>query len=69
MFATITKKILTAIPVLLVVSIVLFLLLNVMPGDAADSMAAADATAEEIAQLREDLGLNDPMYIQYFCWL
>lgn len=69
MFATITKKILTAIPVLLVVSIVLFLLLNVMPGDAADSMAAADATAEEIAQLREDLGLNDPMYIQYLNWL
>ena len=69
MFATITKKILTAIPVLLIVSMVLFLLLNVMPGDAADSMAAADATAEEIAQLREDLGLNDPLYIQYFNWL
>lgn len=69
MFSTIIKKILTAIPVLLVVSIVLFLLLNVMPGDAADSMAAADATAEEIEQLREDMGLNDPIYIQYLKWL
>jgi peptide/nickel transport system permease protein len=63
------KKILTAIPVLLVVSIVLFLLLNVMPGDAADSMSTMDATAEEVEALRESLGLNDPMYIQYLRWL
>lgn len=69
MFSTILKKILTAIPVLLVVSIVLFLLLNVMPGDAADSMAAADATAEEIEELREAMGLNAPVYIQYLKWL
>jgi len=60
---------LTAIPVLLVVSIVLFLLLNVMPGDAADSMSTMDATAEEVEALRESLGLNDPMYIQYLRWL
>jgi len=66
---SILKKILTAIPVLLVVSIVLFLLLNVMPGDAADSMSTMDATAEEVEALRESLGLNDPMYIQYLRWL
>lgn len=62
MLFSIMKKILTAIPVLLVVSIVLFLLLNVMPGDAADSMSTMDATAEEVEALRESLGLNDPMY-------
>lgn len=62
MLFSILKKILTAIPVLLVVSIVLFLLLNVMPGDAADSMSTMDATAEEVEALRESLGLNDPMY-------
>lgn len=69
MLFSISKKILTAIPVLLVVSIVLFLLLNVMPGDAADSMSTMDATAEEVEALRESLGLNDPMYIQYLRWL
>ncbi len=69
MFATILKKLLTAIPVLLIVSVVLFTLLTVMPGDAADSMAAVDATAEEIAELRESLGLDDPAYVQYFRWL
>ena len=69
MLFSILKKILTAIPVLLVVSIVLFLLLNVMPGDAADSMSTMDATAEEVEALRESLGLNDPMYIQYLRWL
>ena len=69
MLFSILKKILTAIPVLLVVSIVLFLLLNVMPGDAADSMSTMDATAEEVEALRESLGLHDPMYIQYLRWL
>lgn len=69
MLFSILKKILTAIPVLLVVSIVLFLLLNVMPGDAADSMSTMDATTEEVEALRESLGLNDPMYIQYLRWL
>lgn len=69
MLFSILKKILTAIPVLLVVSIVLFLLLNVMPGDAADSMSTMDATAEEVEALRKSLGLNDPMYIQYLRWL
>ena len=69
MLFSILKKILTAIPVLLVVSIVLFLLLNVMPGDAADSMSTMDATADEVEALRESLGLHDPMYIQYLRWL
>ncbi len=69
MIATILKKILTAIPVLLIVSIVLFTLLTVMPGDAADSMAIGDATAAEIEELRESMGLNDPAYVQYLRWL
>lgn len=69
LLSTIAKKILTAVPVLLVVSIVLFLLLNVMPGDAADSMAGMDATAEEIQELRESLGLDAPLYAQYLRWL
>lgn len=69
MISTIIKKILTAIPVLLIVSIVLFLLLNVMPGDAADSISSADATAEEIEQLRESMGLNAPIYVQYLRWV
>lgn len=69
MLSTIMKKIVTTIPVLLVVSIVLFVLLNIMPGDAADSMAGMDATMEEIQVLRESLGLDAPLYVQYFRWL
>lgn len=69
MLSTIMKKIVTTIPVLLVVSIVLFVLLNIMPGDAADSMAGMDATVEEIQVLRESLGLDAPLYVQYFRWL
>ena len=69
MLGNIVKKLLTAIPVLLVVSIVLFVLLNALPGDAADALAAADASPEEIAALREELGLNDPAVVRYFKWI
>lgn len=40
-----------------------------MPGDAADSISSADATAEEIEQLRESMGLNAPIYVQYLRWV
>lgn len=69
MIGNIVKKLLTAIPVLLVVSVVLFVLLNALPGDAADALAAADASPEEIAALREELGLNDPAVVRYFKWI
>lgn len=69
MIGNIIKKLLTAIPVLLVVSIVLFVLLDTLPGDAADALAAADASPEEISDLREELGLNAPAVVRYYKWI
>ncbi len=69
MIVSIGKKLLTAIPVLLIVSIVLFILLNALPGDAADALASMDASPEEIEQMREDMGLNDPIYVKYWNWI
>lgn len=69
MVASIVKKLLMTIPVLLVVSIVLFVLLNALPGDAADALASMDASPEEIAKIREDLGLNAPLVERYAKWI
>ena len=63
------KRVLTLIPVLLVVSIVIFLLIHLTPGDPAAALLGDQATPEAIAALREKMGLNDPLPVQYFNWL
>jgi peptide/nickel transport system permease protein len=57
------------VPVLLVVGTVSFLLVYLTPGDPAAVMLGADATPGQVEQLQEQLGLNDPLHIQYFTWL
>ena len=63
------KRILTLIPVLLVVSVVIFLLVHLAPGDPAAMMLGDQAQDAEIAALRERMGLNDPLPLQYVRWL
>lgn len=63
------KRILTLLPVLLIVSIVIFFLIHLTPGDPAAAMLGDLATPEAIAELRERLGLNDPLPLQYWHWL
>jgi peptide/nickel transport system permease protein len=58
-----------AIPTLLLATLVVFLLVQIMPGDAAVAIAGESATADIIAALREQLGLNDPVLVQYWHWL
>ena len=57
--------------VLLGVSILVFLMIRLIPGDAAQVMlgASGDASAEQVQQLREKLGLNDPIVVQYGRWI
>jgi peptide/nickel transport system permease protein len=62
------KRILSLIPVLFVVSIVVFLIMHITPGDPAVVMLGEDATPEQVAELREELGLNKPLYKQYIDW-
>ena len=57
------------IPVLLVVSVVIFLLIHLVPGDPAAAILGEQATPEQIEALRETLGLNQPLTTQYFRWL
>jgi peptide/nickel transport system permease protein len=58
-----------ALPILLAVSLFTFVLVSLSPGDAASTILGASATTEQLAQLREKLGLDLPLYQQYFNWL
>lgn len=54
---------------LLLVSIIIFAIIEVLPGDVATRILGRDATPEAIAALREKLNLNDPAIVRYFNWL
>lgn len=57
------------IPVLVGVSVVVFLMIYLIPGDAAEIIGGPTATAEEITNIRVKLGLDRPMYEQYFKYI
>lgn len=60
------RRILYLIPVLLGVCLLIFILFNVVAGDPTGILLGKHATASQMAELREQLGLNQPMYMQYF---
>lgn len=55
--------------VVLISSIIAFILPRLAPGDPAVAIAGADATPEQLAAIREQLGLSGPLYRQYFSWI
>lgn len=69
MLGKIVKKLLMMIPIILVVSMILFFLLTALPGDAALAAAGEFATDADIEAIRESMGLNRPYYLQYLDWL
>lgn len=69
MVSNIIKKLLSIIPLLLVISIVLFVLINALPGDATMSMIGETADEAYVAQLREKMGLDKPVVLRYLSWL
>ncbi len=54
---------------LLIVSIVIFIAVNLLPGDFAEAILGQGATPEAVASIRRDLGLDQPLVIRYFTWL
>ncbi|MFK5998215.1 MAG: ABC transporter permease [Rhodobacterales bacterium] len=54
---------------LLAASVLIFAGTQILPGDVAQSILGQSATPEALANLRRDLGLNDPAYVRYFNWL
>ena len=69
MLKYILKRILQAIPLLILITVICFALINLAPYDAVDAITTPDMSAAEIEMRREAYGLNDPVYVQYFRWL
>jgi peptide/nickel transport system permease protein len=65
----IVRRLLAAIPVLFGLSIVLFAFVHLLPGDPSRAILGQHATPEAIARIRENLGLDKPLYAQYVIYL
>ena len=68
MLAFIANRLLASIPVLLTVAVFVFLLLRLTPGDPAAAIGGDSATAEQIADIRSKLGLDQPIVQQFVTW-
>ena len=68
MYGYIFRRLLATIPVMVVVGVVVFLLMHLTPGDPATVIAGDYARPEDIARIRAQLGLDRPLYIQFFTW-
>jgi peptide/nickel transport system permease protein len=64
-FGFVAKRLIQTIPMLFGIVLVVFLVLQITPGDPARQIAGLRASEEELEQVREDLGLNDPVFVQY----
>ena len=69
MIAYIIKRLLSAIPVLLGISVIVFIIMALIPGDPATAILGSFATPENVEKLNRDLGLDKPMIQRYFIWL
>lgn len=65
----ILKRLLSAIPVLLGITVIVFLIMALIPGDPATAILGSYATPENVEKLNRDLGLDKPLVQRYFIWL
>jgi peptide/nickel transport system permease protein len=65
----IAKRLLLMIPVLLGISVIVFFIMALIPGDPAQAILGSYATPENLARLRAEFGLDKPLLTQYFTWL
>lgn len=65
----IVTRLLAVIPIMFGISIVIFMFLQLVPGDVAGTLLGPRATAEKVAAIRAELGLDEPLHVQYFSWL
>jgi glutathione transport system permease protein len=69
MLKYIFKRVIEIIPILFIITIIIFLFVHLIPGDPARLVAGQDATAQDIANVRKALGLDKPLPIQYVNYL
>ena len=68
MLTYILRRLVLLVPVILIVGLIVFTLVHLTPGDPAAVILGDQATPEQVDQLREQLGLNDPLPVQFFAW-
>lgn len=69
MLAFISRRLLATIPVMGMVALVVFAILRLTPGDPAAIIAGDSATPEQLQQIRQSMGLDKPMYLQFLMWV
>ena len=69
MLSFIGRRILIAIPTILLISVFVFFMQKLLPGDPVLALAGEDRNPEILEFLREKYRLNDPLYVQYFTWI
>ncbi len=69
MLKYIAKRLLAMIPVILGVTLIVYLIMSLAPGDPARTILGELATEEQVNELREEMGLNDPIIVQYFRYI
>ena len=69
MWMFIARRVLSTIPVMAVVAFIVFMMLRLSPGDPATVIAGDYASPQDIERIREQLGLNDPIFIQFATWI
>jgi peptide/nickel transport system permease protein len=69
MLGYLVRRVLAAVPVMGVVALFVFLLLRITPGDPAAILAGDNATPAQLERIRASLGLNEPLYVQFFTWV
>ncbi len=69
MMQMVLRRILIGVATMVVVSIIVFIMTSILPGDVAQIVLGQAATPETLAALRKELGLDQPGYIRYFQWL
>ncbi|PJX20972.1 peptide ABC transporter [Advenella sp. S44] len=69
MLTYIARRLVATLPVIFMVAIVIFAILRLTPGDPAAIIAGDDATAAQLAQIRQAMGLDQPIYTQFIVWV
>jgi len=65
----ILRRLLQSVPVIFFSTFLVFLVIHLIPGDAAAVLAGPNATAEALTAIRKDMGLDQPLLVQYFVWV
>lgn len=69
MLTYVARRLLAIIPVMLMVAVVVFLILRLTPGDPAAIIAGDNASAQQLAEIRMQMGLDQPVYTQFVTWV